>query len=65
MSNPIIPPVPPIVGDDDREAVPTRDADGERVLDTDIDDSLVDSADADRVAADDDADADADDDDLV
>ncbi|MGO4487434.1 hypothetical protein [Microbacterium oxydans] len=52
MSNPIIPPVPPIRPDDDAAVgVPTRDVDGERVLDPDVDDALVDSAEADRVAA--------------
>ncbi len=52
MSNPIIPPVPPIRPDDDDAAgVPTRDVDGERVLDADVDDALVDSAEADRIAA--------------
>ncbi|WAA64688.1 hypothetical protein [Microbacterium oxydans] len=61
MSNPIIPPVPPIPHDDDPAGVPTQDVDGERVLDPDVDDALIDSAEADRVAAetDDDADADA------
>jgi hypothetical protein len=51
MSNPIIPPVPPIPHDDDPAGVPTRDVDGDRVLDADVDDALVDSAEADRVAA--------------
>ncbi|MFJ6531115.1 hypothetical protein [Microbacterium sp. NPDC091662] len=51
MSNPIIPPVPPIPHDDDPGAVPTREVDGERVLDPDVDDALIDSAEADRVAA--------------
>jgi len=61
MSNPIIPPVPPIPHDDDPAGVPTQDVDGERVLDPDVDDALIDSAEADRVAAetDDGADADA------
>lgn len=58
MSNPIIPPVPPIRPDDDAAVgVPTRDVDGERVLDPDVDDALVDSAEADRVAAGSDDDA--------
>jgi hypothetical protein len=51
MSNPIIPPVPPVPHDADADDVPTRDVDGERVLDPDVDDDLVDSAEADRVAA--------------
>lgn len=49
MSNPIIPPVPPLFGGDANE-VPTKDVDGQEELDTDIDDGLVDSADADRAA---------------
>ncbi|MFK3678896.1 hypothetical protein ACI2IP_14285 [Microbacterium sp. NPDC090218] len=61
MSNPIIPPVPPIPHDDDPAGVPTKDVDGELVLDPDVDDALIDSAEADRVAAetDDDDPADA------
>lgn len=59
MSNPIIPPVPPIPHDDDAAGVPTRDVDGERVLDPDVDDALVDSAEADRVAAGEDEDEEA------
>lgn len=59
MSNPIIPPVPPVTHDDDAADVPTQDVDGERVLDPDVDDALVDSAEADRVAAGADEDADA------
>ncbi|EYT58969.1 MULTISPECIES: hypothetical protein [Microbacterium] len=51
MSNPIIPPVPPVPHDDDAPNVPTREVDGERVLDPDVDDALVDSAEADRLAA--------------
>lgn len=50
MSNPIIPPLPPILHDDEAD-VPTKDVDGERVLDPDADDALVDSAEADRIAA--------------
>lgn len=50
MSNPIIPPVPPILHDDEAD-VPTKDVDGERVLDADADDALIDSAEADRIAA--------------
>ena len=51
MSNPIIPPVPPVPHDEDPAGVPTREVDGEHVLDPDVDDALVDSAEADRVAA--------------
>jgi hypothetical protein len=51
MSNPIIPPVPPIPHDDDPAGAPTRDVEGEDALDPDIDDALVDSAEADRIAA--------------
>lgn len=47
MSNPLI---PPLLNDEPGD-VPTKDVDGEQVLDQDIDDALVDSADADRVAA--------------
>lgn len=50
MSNPI-PPVVPFPDDDNPEGVPTKVVDGEHVPDTDIDDALVDSAEADRVAA--------------
>jgi hypothetical protein len=49
MSNPTFPPLPPR-DDDDLDGVPTREVDGERVLDPDIDDALVDSAEADRLA---------------
>lgn len=51
MSNPTppIPPVPPFAGKDD-EDVPTREVDGERVLDEDADDAQIDSAEADRAA---------------
>lgn len=59
MSNPIIPPVPPVPHDDDASDVPTREVDGERVLDPDVDDALVDSAKADRIAAGADEDGDA------
>jgi hypothetical protein len=55
MSNPI-PPVVPFPDDDNPEGVPTKDVDGEQVVDTEIDDALVDSAEADRVAADADVD---------
>lgn len=50
MSNPF-PLVPPLPDGEEPEGVPTRDADGERVLDPDVDDALVDSAEADRLAA--------------
>ena len=56
MSNPF-PAVPPLPHGDDPDAVPTRDVDGERVLDPDVDDALIDSAEADRVAAETDDDA--------
>lgn len=58
MSNPI-PPVVPFPDDGEPDGVPTKVVDGEHVPDTDIDDALVDSAEADRVAAE----ADVDDDD--
>jgi hypothetical protein len=47
---PPIPPVPPL-SDDENAGVPTREVDGERVLDEDVDDSLIDSAEADRAAS--------------
>lgn len=55
MTNPPpIPPIPPL--DEDAENatgdVPTQDVDGERRIDPDADDSQVDSAEADRIAAD-------------
>lgn len=54
MSNPLIPPLP--LPDDDRLASEgITEQDGERVLDPDIDDGLVDSASADRIAAEGDA----------
>lgn len=55
MSNP--PPIPPIPslgdesGDQEQDGVPTREVDGERELDPDADDAQVDSAEADRIAA--------------
>lgn len=54
MSNP--PPIPPIPSlgdesDDELDGVPTREVDGEREIDPDADDSQVDSAEADRLAA--------------
>lgn len=50
MSNPT-PPIVPLPDGDEPEGVPTKDVDGENVLAEDIDDSLVDSVEADRVAA--------------
>lgn len=49
-------PLPPIVPGDaddgtDRDVDPTREVDGEEVLDHDLDDDLVDSAEADEIAA--------------
>ncbi len=46
-----IPPLPPIAdGDGDAEELPTREVDGEEVLDEDADDAQIDSAEADRAA---------------
>jgi len=49
------PPVVPLPGDDDdvagREDQATRETDGDEVLDPDASDDLIDSADADRIAA--------------
>ena len=44
-----IPPLPPIA-DGDADDVPTREVDGEEVLDEDADDAQIDSAEADRAA---------------
>lgn len=60
MSNQPIPAPMPLGGADDAEVSttdPTREVDGETVLDPDANDELVDSAEADRLAsgADDDA----------
>lgn len=49
MSNPNIFPVP--LPDDDRQDETTVDVDGETVLDPDVDDRLLDSASADRMAS--------------
>lgn len=58
MSNPIIPPLP--LPDDDRltgegaaepGVDPTVERDGERIIDPDIDERLIDSAEADRSAS--------------
>ena len=54
MSNPI-PPIVPIPGDDEPD-VPTREVDGETVLDPDADDAQVTSVEADRIASTADAD---------
>jgi hypothetical protein len=58
MSNPQFPPLP--LPDDDRaDDLATTDDDGETRLDPDADDELIDSADADRIAATGDDDDDA------
>ena len=49
MSNPTPPLVP--LPDDDHGDIPTLEVDGDETLDTDIDDALVDSAEADRAAS--------------
>lgn len=49
---PPIPPVPPLGGDDESTQSPTREVDGEIELDPDADPDRIDSADADRLAAD-------------
>lgn len=66
MSNPF-PPLVPLPDDDEPrrdDEVPTREVDGRETLDPDIDDALIDSAEADRIAATEDDD-DLDDDDLL
>ena len=50
MSNNTFPPPVPL-GDDDPADEVTREVDGDEVLDEDVDDDLVDSAEADRLAA--------------
>lgn len=55
MSNPNIASVPP--PDDDRDEDATMEVDGDAVLDPDVDDSLVDSASADRMASENDSEA--------
>jgi hypothetical protein len=55
MSNPNMASVP--VPDDDRDEQATVEVDGDAVLDPDIDDALVDSASADRMASGDDPEA--------
>ena len=57
MTNNNFAPIPPLVPrDDDDLEQPTIERDGEVVLDPDVDDDLIDSADADRLAADPEAD---------
>lgn len=50
MSNPNFTSVP--LPDDDRDEQATMDVDGDAVLDPDVDESLIDSASADRLASD-------------
>ncbi|MDR6200241.1 hypothetical protein QE374_002150 [Microbacterium sp. SORGH_AS428] len=50
MSNNTFPPPVPLPGDGEREQ-PTREVDGEDVLDPDLDADRIDSADADRIAS--------------
>jgi hypothetical protein len=50
MSNPI-PPIVPLPDDAAPDSVPTREVDGETVLDHDADDTQVTSAEADRIAS--------------
>ncbi|MDQ0644277.1 hypothetical protein [Microbacterium murale] len=54
MSNPNIMPIP--LPDDDRDDQAAMEVDGDAVLDPDIDASLVDSAEADRLASEEEAD---------
>lgn len=52
MSNPLVPPLP-VPDRDDAAAEPDAsmiDDDGEQTLDPDVDDDLIDSAEADRLA---------------
>ncbi|WDG17762.1 hypothetical protein [Microbacterium sp. Clip185] len=51
MSNNTFPPPVPLPGDGGADQDPTREVDGEEVLDEDLDDDQVDSADADRIAS--------------
>ncbi|WP_192900638.1 hypothetical protein [Microbacterium sp. RG1] len=51
MSNNTFPPPVPLPGDGEADGAPTREVDGKEVLDQDLDDDKVDSADADRVAS--------------
>ncbi|MCM3780929.1 hypothetical protein [Microbacterium hydrocarbonoxydans] len=48
---PPIPPVPPLGDGDESPEEPTREVEGERELDPDANPDLIDSADADRIAA--------------
>ncbi|GAB3149316.1 hypothetical protein GCM10027058_11380 [Microbacterium neimengense] len=51
MSNNTFPPPVPLPGDGDPEETPTREVGGEELLDEDLDDAQIDSADADRIAS--------------
>ena len=52
MTTNSLPPIVPGSGSDsDYADAPTKEVDGENVLDTDADPDLIDSADADRLAA--------------
>jgi len=52
MSNPAVPFPPPLPRKDDgAQEVPTTEVDGETTLDPDANDELIDSAEADRIAA--------------
>lgn len=51
MSNNTFPPPVPLPGDGQPDEKPTREVDGDEVLDEDLDDDQVVSADADRIAA--------------
>lgn len=51
MSHPYPPAAPPPRNEGRGEEPGIRDVDGEEVLDTDVDDRLIDSAEADRLAA--------------
>ncbi|MEV7692282.1 hypothetical protein AB0N73_03015 [Microbacterium sp. NPDC089189] len=52
MSNNTFPPPVPLPADGEPAVDATREVDGEEVLDEDLNDDLVDSAEADRLAAD-------------
>ncbi|MFB4350913.1 hypothetical protein [Microbacterium sp. CR_7] len=49
---PPIPPVPPLGDGEEAQEEPIREVDGERELDPDANPDRIDSADADRIAAD-------------
>jgi hypothetical protein len=51
MSNNTFPPPVPLPGDRRPGVDPTRESDGGEVLDDDLDDAQIDSAEADRLAA--------------